>query len=50
LTPAVTNSLFDGDGSAIVIHANEDDFTAGTPATGPGNSGSRIACGVILEG
>ncbi len=33
-------------GSAIVIHANEDDF-------GPianGNSGGRIACGVIVSG
>jgi Cu-Zn family superoxide dismutase len=49
LTAEVTNSLFDGDGSAIVIHANEDDFTAGTTATGPGNSGARIACGVIDE-
>jgi Cu-Zn family superoxide dismutase len=50
LTADVTNSLFDGDGSAIVIHANEDDFTAGTTATGPGNSGARIACGVITGG
>jgi Cu-Zn family superoxide dismutase len=50
LTAEVTNSLFDGDGSAIVIHADEDDFTAGTTATGPGNSGARIACGVIAEG
>jgi Cu-Zn family superoxide dismutase len=49
LTHDVANSLFDGDGSAIVVHANIDDFTAGTPATGPGNSGPRIACGVIVE-
>jgi Cu-Zn family superoxide dismutase len=49
LTADVTNSLFDGDGSAIVIHANQDDFTAGTTATGPGNSGARIACGEITE-
>jgi superoxide dismutase, Cu-Zn family len=35
-------SLFDVDGSAIVIHANPDDFTPPT-----GNSGARVACGVL---
>ncbi|HEV2108139.1 MAG TPA: superoxide dismutase family protein, partial [Thermomicrobiales bacterium] len=36
-------TLFDQDGSAIVIHANADDLT-----TDPsGESGVRIACGVI---
>ncbi len=37
------NALFDGDGAAIVIHANPDD-----DRTDPsGNSGGRIACGVL---
>jgi Cu-Zn family superoxide dismutase len=38
-------SLFDADGSAIVIHAAPDDYT--TDPTG--NSGDRIACGVIVK-
>lgn len=36
-------SLFDSDGSAIVVHANADDYKS-QPA---GNAGSRIACAVI---
>ncbi len=36
-------SLRDGDGSALLIHGNEDDLET-NPA---GNSGGRIACGVI---
>jgi superoxide dismutase, Cu-Zn family len=51
LTDSVTvgsgaNSAFDADGSAIVIHAAGDDDT--TDPTG--NSGDRIACGVITKG
>jgi Cu-Zn family superoxide dismutase len=37
------NSLFDNDGSSLVIHAKADDYKA-DPA---GNAGDRIACGVI---
>lgn len=37
------NSVFDTDGSALVLHANADDLR-----TDPsGNSGARILCGVI---
>jgi Cu-Zn family superoxide dismutase len=36
-------SLFDADGSTLVLHAAEDDYRS-DPA---GNSGDRIACGVI---
>jgi Cu-Zn family superoxide dismutase len=37
------NSVFDSDGSAIVIHAGPDDYKS-DPA---GNAGARIACGVV---
>jgi Cu-Zn family superoxide dismutase len=39
------SSLFDADGSALVIHAAADDFL--TDPTG--NSGGRTACGVIVK-
>jgi superoxide dismutase, Cu-Zn family len=37
------NSVFDSDGSALVIHQGADDYMT-DPA---GNSGDRVACGVI---
>ena len=39
------NSLFDADGSALVIHASADDYKS-DPA---GNAGDRIACGTITK-
>ena len=45
LTPG-SSSVFAADGSALVIHAGPDD-NATDPA---GNSGARIACGVIQSG
>jgi Cu-Zn family superoxide dismutase len=40
------DSLFDADGSALVIHADNDD-----QMTDPtGNSGDRIVCGVVVRG
>ncbi|MFZ5997772.1 MAG: superoxide dismutase family protein [Nitrospirota bacterium] len=38
-------SLFDADGSALVVHAKSDDYKS-DPA---GDSGDRIACGVITK-
>ena len=37
------NSVFDSDGSSLVVHAKADDYKT-DPA---GNSGARIGCGVI---
>jgi superoxide dismutase, Cu-Zn family len=45
LTPGA-NSLFDADGSALVIHATADDNMS-DPA---GNAGARVACGEIKSG
>lgn len=49
--PAITlvegkpNSVFDADGSAIIIHAGADDYK--TDPTG--NAGDRVACGIIAK-
>jgi Cu-Zn family superoxide dismutase len=39
------NSVFDADGSAVVIHGGSDDYRS-DPA---GDAGNRIACGVIQQ-
>jgi Cu-Zn family superoxide dismutase len=39
------NSVFVGDGTALVIHAQADDMKS-DPA---GNAGDRIACGLIVK-
>jgi superoxide dismutase, Cu-Zn family len=39
-------SLFDADGSAIIIHANPDQGITGEPKSGV-SGGPRVACGVI---
>lgn len=46
LPNATMAMLLDNDGSALLIHANADDY-ASDPA---GNSGPRIACAVITPG
>ena len=38
-------SIFDADGSAVMLHAMGDDYTT-DPA---GNAGGRIACGVVTK-
>jgi Cu-Zn family superoxide dismutase len=41
-------SLFDADGSAIIIHGNPDQGITGEPLSG-GCGGPRVACGVITK-
>jgi superoxide dismutase, Cu-Zn family len=40
------NSILDGDGTALVIHAEPDDYVS-QPS---GDAGDRIACGVVRSG
>lgn len=42
-TPELRDALFDADGTAIVIHAEADDYRS-DPA---GEAGARVACGVL---
>src|SRR5690606_10425995 len=42
---AVLSQIFDADGTAVVIHADADDYRT-DPA---GNAGGRIACGVLTR-
>ncbi len=41
-------SLFDADGTAIIIHANPDQGATGPPKSGV-SGGPRVACGVITK-
>ena len=51
LNPMITlakgpaNSVFDADGSSIIIHVGKDDYKSDPT----GNAGDRLACGVITE-
>jgi superoxide dismutase, Cu-Zn family len=42
-------SLFDADGSAIILHGNPDQGITGEPRSGV-SGGPRVACGVITKG
>lgn len=46
LDAAASNTLFDSDGSALVIHSKADDYES-QPS---GDAGERIACGAIDKG
>ena len=41
-------SVFDTDGTAIIIHGNEDKGTTGEPKSGV-SGGPRVACGVLVK-
>ena len=41
-------SLFDADGTAIIIHANPDKGVTGDPKSGV-SGGPRVACGVVAK-
>ena len=41
-------SLFDADGTAIIIHGNPDQGTTGEPKSGV-SGGPRLACGVVTK-
>lgn len=43
VTLAGANALLDGDGSALIVHAEKDDYTS-QPS---GDAGDRVACAVI---
>jgi Cu-Zn family superoxide dismutase len=45
LKPGASHSLFDADGSALIVHEGADDYTS-QPA---GDAGARIACGVVTK-
>lgn len=41
-------SVFDADGTAIIIHGNEDKGITGAPKSGV-SGGPRVACGVLMK-
>lgn len=41
-------SVFDADGTAIIIHGNEDQGITGAPKSGV-SGGPRVACGVLVK-
>jgi Cu-Zn family superoxide dismutase len=42
-------SIFDADGTAIILHGNEDQMITGAPKSGV-SGGPRVACGVLQRG